>query len=158
MQTITPCLWFDNQAEEAANLYISVFENARVVDATRYGEGAPVPAGTVLIMTIELDGLQIQLLNGGPGHEFTEATSLSVSVQSQEELDRLWDALTSDGGEEGRCGWLKDRFGFSWQIVPEVMARLISDPDPAKSGRTLEAMMGMKKLSIPDLEAAYNGV
>jgi predicted 3-demethylubiquinone-9 3-methyltransferase (glyoxalase superfamily) len=158
MQKITPCLWFENQAEEAANFYMSVFENARVVHATRYGEGAPVPAGTVLIMTIELDGLQIQLLNGGPGSAFSEATSLSVSVQSQEELDRFWDALTSDGGQEGQCGWLKDRFGFSWQIVPGVLATYISDPDTEKAGRAQAAMMGMKKLSIPDLEAAYNGV
>jgi predicted 3-demethylubiquinone-9 3-methyltransferase (glyoxalase superfamily) len=156
MQKITPCLWFDNQAEEAANYYVSVFKNSRILDVSRYGEGGQMPAGTVLVVNFELDGVQMQALNGGPAFDFNEAISLSVDTPTQEEVDYLWDTLTADGGQEGQCGWLKDKYGVSWQIVPTVMAELLSDPDPVKAANTMQAMLTMRKLDIAALQAAHD--
>ncbi|MGO4690671.1 VOC family protein [Glaciibacter sp. 2TAF33] len=156
MQKITPCLWFDSQAEEAAKFYVSVFKNSKILDVSRYGEGGPMPAGTVLVVNFELDGVRMQALNGGPAFNFTEAISLSVDTPTQEEVDRLWETLTADGGEEGQCGWLKDKYGLSWQIVPSVMAELLADPDPVKAANTMQAMMPMRKLDIAALQAAHD--
>lgn len=154
MQKITPNLWFDDQAEEAVAFYVSLFENSKIVDVARYGEAGPGPAGSVMTVTFQLDGTEYTALNGGPHFRFTEAISLLVNCESQEEVDELWKAL-SDGGEIQQCGWLKDRYGLSWQIVPTVLGELLSDPDPAKSQRVMEAMLQMKKLEIAGLEEAY---
>jgi predicted 3-demethylubiquinone-9 3-methyltransferase (glyoxalase superfamily) len=156
MQKISPFLWFDHQAEEAANFYVSVFENSRVVNVSRYGEGAPAPAGSAMSVSFVLEGLEFQALNAGPQYTFTEAISFLVDVGTQDEIDRLWDALTSDGGEPGQCGWLKDRFGLSWQIVPPILGQLLADPDPAKAGRVMQAMLSMNKLDIAGLQAAHD--
>jgi predicted 3-demethylubiquinone-9 3-methyltransferase (glyoxalase superfamily) len=151
MQKITPFLWFDTQAEEAARLYVSIFRNSTIGQIAR-GEG-----GKVMVVGFELDGLKFTALNGGPLYKFTEAISLQVDCTDQAEIDDLWDKLTADGGEPGRCGWLKDRFGLSWQIVPANMGQLIGGDDPAKAGRAMQAMMGMNKLDIAALEAAREG-
>jgi predicted 3-demethylubiquinone-9 3-methyltransferase (glyoxalase superfamily) len=156
MQKITPYLWFDGQAEEAAAHYTSIFKNSRVVDVHRIGEGGPLPAGTAVTVTFELDGQQFVALNGGPQFAFTEAISLYVSCRDQDEVDELWDRL-SDGGEPGRCGWLKDRYGVSWQIIPTALGELMSDPDPAKAGRVMQAMFGMTKIDVQGLRDAYDG-
>jgi predicted 3-demethylubiquinone-9 3-methyltransferase (glyoxalase superfamily) len=156
MQKISPFLWFDNQAEEAANFYVSVFENSEIRSVSRYGENAPVPAGTVMSVSFILDGLQVQALNGGPQFSFTEAISLFVTAETQEEIDRLWFALTADGGEPGPCGWLKDKYGLSWQIVPPILDTLLADPDPARASRVMQAMLGMGKIDINGLRAAHD--
>jgi len=156
MQTISPFLWFDDQAEEAAEFYVSVFPNSRILGVSRYGEGAPRPAGTAMSVTFVLDGLELQALNGGPEFHFTEAISFFVKAETQDEIDRLWARLT-EGGEPGRCGWLKDRYGLSWQIVPPVLFELLGDPDPAASSRAMQAMLGMSKLDIAALRAARDG-
>jgi predicted 3-demethylubiquinone-9 3-methyltransferase (glyoxalase superfamily) len=153
MQKISPFLWFDDQAEEAANYYVSIFKNSAIREVSRYGEGAPRPAGSAMSVSFVLDGLEMQALNGGPQFPFTEAISLYVSAETQDEIDDLWDKLTS-GGEPGQCGWLKDRFGLSWQIVPPALGELLGDPDPDKAGRVMQAMLGMSKLDIADLRAA----
>jgi len=157
MSKITPFLWFDNQAEEAMNFYVSLFNNSKIVHVSRYGEGAPVPAGTVMSATFELDGQTIMALNGGPQFRFNEAISFFVDCQDQAEVDKFWNALTADGGEEGPCGWLKDKFGLSWQIVPKALGEMLGDPDPAKSQRAMQAMLQMKKIDVPTLQKAYNG-
>jgi predicted 3-demethylubiquinone-9 3-methyltransferase (glyoxalase superfamily) len=154
MQKISPFLWFDDQAEEAAGFYVSIFENSRIVNVSRYAEGAPYPAGTVMGVSFVLDGVEFQALNGGPAYKFTEAVSMFVRAETQEEIDDLWDKLTSDGGEPGQCGWLKDRYGLSWQIVPPVLDQLLRDPDAAKAGRVMQAMLQMGKLEIAELQAA----
>jgi predicted 3-demethylubiquinone-9 3-methyltransferase (glyoxalase superfamily) len=154
MQKISPFLWFDNQAEDAANYYVSIFKDSRIVNVYRYGEGAPAPAGTAMSVTFELDGLEFQALNAGPVFTFTEAISFFVNADSQEEIDDLWEKLTSGGGEPGQCGWLKDKYGLSWQIVPPVLGDLLSDKDPARAGRAMQAMLGMTKLDIAALKAA----
>jgi predicted 3-demethylubiquinone-9 3-methyltransferase (glyoxalase superfamily) len=154
MHKITPFLWFDNQAEEAANFYVSVFKNSRVVSVSRYEEGGPMPRGTVMTATFELDGQPIMALNGGPEFKFTEAFSFYVNCETQAEVDALWEKL-SEGGEKGPCGWLKDKFGLSWQIVPTALGRLLGDPDPEKSKRVMEAMLKMSKIDIATLEQAY---
>jgi len=156
MQAISPFLWFDDQAEQAAEFYVSVFPNSRILGVSRYGEGAPQPAGTAMSVSFVLDGLEVQALNGGPEFYFTEAISLFVKAETQEEIDRLWDRLT-EGGEPSRCGWLKDRYGLSWQIVPPVLFELLGDPDPARAGRVMQAMLGMGKLDIAALRAAADG-
>jgi predicted 3-demethylubiquinone-9 3-methyltransferase (glyoxalase superfamily) len=156
MQRISPFLWFDTQAEEAAEHYVSIFKNSAILGVSRYGEGAPFPAGSVMGVSFVLDGVEFQALNGGPQFPFTEAISLFVSAETQPEIDALWAALT-DGGEPGRCGWLKDRFGLSWQIVPPVLFELLSDPDPARSGRVMQAMLAMGKLDIAALRSAGQG-
>ena len=157
MQKISPFLWFDNQAEEAANYYVSIFKNSKILDVSRYGEGAPLPAGTVMGVTFVLDGAEFQALNGGPQYSFTEAISLFVRAETQDEIDDLWDKLTADG-EPGPCGWLKDKYGLSWQIVPPILGELLADPDPDKAAAVMRAMMEMGKLDIDGLRGAYNAV
>jgi predicted 3-demethylubiquinone-9 3-methyltransferase (glyoxalase superfamily) len=154
MHKITPFLWFDTEAEEAAEFYVSLFPNSRITGKTHYGEGAPGPKGQVMTVSFELDGLPVTALNGGPIYKFTEAVSFSVSCEDQAEVDRFWNALTADGGQEGPCAWLKDKYGFSWQIVPKALMRLLGDPDPKKSQAAMQAMLKMKKIIIADLEAA----
>ncbi|MGY0064598.1 VOC family protein [Streptomyces sp. LZ34] len=154
MQKITTFLWFDHQAEEAAHHYTSIFDDSRVVDIQRYGEAGPGEAGTVMTVTFELAGQRFIALNGGPHFTFTEAISLSVDCATQEEVDELW-ARLGDGGEEGPCGWLKDKYGLSWQIVPGKLMELLRDPDPVKSARVTKAMLGMKKIDIQGLVDAY---
>ena len=156
MQRITPFLWFDTQAEEAANFYVSIFDFSRIVKVTRYGDAGPGPKDSVMTVEFELDGQSFIALNGGPQFQFTEAISLSINCKSQEEVDRYW-ARLSQGGAEGPCGWLKDRYGLSWQVNPTVLGEMLGDPDPAKSGRVMQAMLGMKKIDIAGLEKAYNG-
>lgn len=155
MQKITTYLWFDNQAEEAARFYTSIFDNSRIVDIQRYGEAGPGPKGDVMIVTFELAGQRFIALNGGPEFTFSEAISLYVDCATQEEVDELWAKLTADGGEEGPCGWLKDKFGLSWQIIPRTLTDLLSDPDPAKADRVMRAMLEMKKIDIQRLVDAY---
>lgn len=155
MQRISPFLWFDYQAEEAANYYVSIFDNSEVRQVSRYGEGAPVPAGTVMTVSFVLDGVEFQALNGGPAFSFTEAISFLVNAETQDKIDELWEKL-GDEGEPGPCGWLKDKFGLSWQIVPPVLAELLSDPDPAAASRVMQAMLAMSKIDIAALHAASN--
>ena len=156
MQKVTPCLWFDDQAEEAANFYVSIFKNAKILKRTYYGEAGPGPKGSVLTVVFELDGQELIALNGGPHLKFTEAISLSVDCKTQDEVDTFWDKLSA-GGQQGQCGWLKDKYGLSWQIVPSVLPEMLGDPDPVKSKRVMEAMLKMKKLDIHVLENAYEG-
>jgi predicted 3-demethylubiquinone-9 3-methyltransferase (glyoxalase superfamily) len=151
---ITPFLWFNNNAEEAVNYYTSIFRNSKILNISRYGEGAPMPAGTVMSATFELEGQQFMALNGGPEYHFTEAVSFYVDCKTQAEVDELWAKLTADGGEEGPCGWLKDKFGLSWQIVPSVLGELLGDPNPAKAQSVMQAMFQMKKLEIAKLQQA----
>jgi predicted 3-demethylubiquinone-9 3-methyltransferase (glyoxalase superfamily) len=139
MQKITPFLWFDNQAEEAAKFYTSVFKNAKLGKVTRYGEAGPGPAGSVLTASFEIEGMEFTALNGGPIYKFTEAVSFVVNCETQEEVDHCWERLTADGGKEVQCGWLKDKFGLSWQIVPAVLPRLLNDPDAAKANRVMQS-------------------
>ncbi|WP_433518961.1 VOC family protein [Nonomuraea sp. CA-143628] len=153
MQKITTFLWFDNQAEEAAAFYTSLFEDSRILEVQRYGDAGPGPAGTAMTVSFELAGQRFVALNGGPQFTFTEAISLYVDCASQEEVDELWAKLT-DGGEESQCGWLKDRWGLSWQIVPKVLPELLSNPDPAKAQQVMKAMLGMRKIDINALEEA----
>jgi predicted 3-demethylubiquinone-9 3-methyltransferase (glyoxalase superfamily) len=153
-QRITTFLWYDTEAEEAAKLYTSIFKNSKIGKITRYGDAGPGPKGSVMTISFELDGLEFTALNGGPQFKFTEAISLVVNCESQQEVDEYWSKLSA-GGEEGPCGWLKDKFGLSWQIVPTVLPEMLSDPDPRKSNRVVEALMQMKKLDIARLEKAY---
>jgi predicted 3-demethylubiquinone-9 3-methyltransferase (glyoxalase superfamily) len=153
MSTITPFLWFDNEAEEAATFWTSLFPNSRIGEITRYGAAGPREEGSVMTVSFELDGRTYVGLNGGPQYQFSEATSLQVLCADQAEVDRYWDALT-DGGEEGPCGWCKDRFGFSWQVVPSVLPELLGDPDRERAQRAMQAMLGMKKLDIAALCSA----
>jgi predicted 3-demethylubiquinone-9 3-methyltransferase (glyoxalase superfamily) len=155
MQKITPYLWFDNNLEEAINFYTSIFKNSKILSVTRYGEAGPGPEGTAMSATFELEGQQFMALNGGPLYKFTEAISFLVDCKTQEEVDDLWYKL-SEGGEEQPCGWLKDKFGLSWQIIPSVLGELISDPDPVKSQNVVKAMLQMKKIDIAALRAAYD--
>jgi predicted 3-demethylubiquinone-9 3-methyltransferase (glyoxalase superfamily) len=156
MNKITPFLWFDNQAEEAMNFYVSIFKNSKTGTITRYGEGAPVAKGTVMTATFQLDGQDFMALNGGPLFKFTEAISLFVNCETQEEVDELWKKLSA-GGEPGRCGWLKDKYGLSWQIIPRALGELMQDKDPEKSKRVMQAMLQMNKLDITGLKRAYEG-
>ena len=153
MPKITPCLWFDTQAEEAANFYTSIFKNSRILDITRYGEAGPRPAGTVLTVEFELDGQRITGLNGGPEFTFDEAVSFQIDCADQAEVDYFWERLT-DGGEESMCGWLKDRFGLSWQVVPRRLTELLEDPDTARAQRAMSAMLQMRKIDVSELERA----
>jgi predicted 3-demethylubiquinone-9 3-methyltransferase (glyoxalase superfamily) len=156
MQKITPCLWFDTEGEEAAQFYTSVFPNSRIVEVTRYGSAGPRDEGTVMTVSFELDGQGFVALNGGPDFTFNEAISLQVDCDSQDEVDSYWNAL-SEGGEEGPCGWLKDKYGVSWQIVPRVLTELISDSDQEKAQRVMAAMLKMRKIEIGELEKAAAG-
>ena len=153
MQKITPFLWFDGKAEEAMKFYVSIFKNSKVGSVTRYGEAGPGPEGTVMSATFQLDGQDFFALNGGPQFKFTPAISLFVNCETQQEVDELWEKL-SEGGEKQRCGWLKDRFGLSWQIVPSVLGKLLRDKDPEKSNRVMKAMMQMDKIDISGLQKA----
>jgi predicted 3-demethylubiquinone-9 3-methyltransferase (glyoxalase superfamily) len=157
IQKITPCLWFEGNAEEAATFYVSVFANARIVDIVRYGDGAPLPRGTPLVITIELEGQRFMALNAGPHDKFNDAISLHVLCDGQDEIDHLWERLTSGGGRPVQCGWLKDRYGVSWQIVPAVLPELIKAHDAQKSNRVMQALLKMVKLDIKQLQAAYDG-
>jgi predicted 3-demethylubiquinone-9 3-methyltransferase (glyoxalase superfamily) len=153
MPKITPCLWFDTRGEEAATFYTSVFPNSRILDVTRYGSAGPRAEGTVMTVAFELDGQEFIALNGGPDFTFSEAISFEVECDSQEEVDTYWSKL-SEGGEQGPCGWLKDKFGLSWQIVPRRLNELIADPDREKSQRVMAAMLLMQKIEIDELERA----
>ncbi len=153
MKQITPCLWFDTEAEDAARFYTSVFPNSRIVDIAHYGSAGPRREGMVMTATFELDGQRFVALNGGPDFTFNEAISFQVSCENQDEVDRYWETL-SDGGEQGPCGWLKDRFGVSWQIIPARLPELLGDPDREKSQRVMQAMLSMKKIEIDALERA----
>jgi predicted 3-demethylubiquinone-9 3-methyltransferase (glyoxalase superfamily) len=155
MPNITPCLWFDSEAEQAAEFYVSVFPNAKIIAVSRFGEGVPgVPAGRVVSVVFELDGHRFTALNGGPKFTFTEAVSFQVDCKDQPEVDHYWDRLC-EGGEPSMCGWLKDRFGLSWQIIPSELASLIGGPDPARAQKAVQAMLQMRKLDIAKLRAAY---
>ncbi len=156
MQKITPFLWFDNQAEEAMHHYVSIFKNSKAKGVTRYGDAGPGPKGSVMTASFELEGQEFTALNGGPQFKFNEAISFVVSCRTQEEVEELWERL-SEGGKTQQCGWLKDKFGLSWQIVPVVLIELLSDPDPDKSRRVMEAMMQMTKIDIAKLRQAYEG-
>lgn len=154
-QKITPFLWFDQNAEEAANFYTSIFKNSKILGVTRYGDAGPGPKGSVMTVAFELEGQQFTALNGGPHFKFTEAISLVVHCETQKEVDEYWNKLTVGGGQESQCGWLKDKYGLSWQIVPDALMRLLQDSDPEKSKRVMEAMLQMKKIDIAGLESAY---
>jgi predicted 3-demethylubiquinone-9 3-methyltransferase (glyoxalase superfamily) len=156
-QRITPNLWFDKEAEEAAGFYVSVFENSRVVGVAHYPENSPGEAGTVMTVDFELDGQRFVGINGGPQFQFSEAVSFAIECETQDEIDHYWDRL-SDGGEEGPCGWLKDRYGLSWQVVPAGMEELFSDPDKTRAERAMQAMLQMRKLDIAALRRAADGV
>ena len=155
MQKITPFLWFDHQAEEAMNFYASIFKNSKIGNVTRYGEAGPGPEGSVMTATFELEGQEFMVLNGGPQYKFTEAVSFFVNCNSQEEVNTLWEKL-SEGGEEGPCGWLKDKFGLSWQIIPTALGQMLNDPEPEKAQRVMQAMLKMKKIEIQTLKQAYD--
>ena len=150
MQTTTPCLWFDTQGEEAANFYTTVFKNSRILDVTRYGAAGPGPEGAVMTVTFELDGQKFVALNGGPQFTFNEAISFQVNCETQDEVDYFWSKL-SEGGEEGPCGWLKDKYGLSWQVIPTALTELVSGPDTEKSQAAMKAMLGMDKIDIEAL-------
>ena len=152
-QKITPFLWFNGDAEEAMNFYVSVFRNSKIVSMSRYGEAGPGPKGTVMSGTFQLAGQQFHALNGGPQYKFTEAISLFVNCESQEEVDELWEKL-SKGGEKSRCGWLKDKFGLSWQVIPSILGKLLRDKNPEKSKRVMQAMLQMDKIDIKKLKQA----
>ncbi|HEX2928230.1 MAG TPA: VOC family protein [Candidatus Binatia bacterium] len=154
MQKITPFLWFDGKAEEAAHFYTSIFKNSKIVDLMRYGEAGPAPKGTVMSATFELDGQKFIALNGGPMFTFSPAISFFVNCETQDEVDSLWEKL-SEGGEKQRCGWLKDKYGISWQIIPTVLGQLLQDKDPEKSKQVMNAMLKMDKLDIAGLRQAY---
>jgi predicted 3-demethylubiquinone-9 3-methyltransferase (glyoxalase superfamily) len=157
MPKITPWLWFDTEGEEAASFYVSIFPNSRITDISRYGSAGPRPEGTVMTVSFELDGLRFVALNGGPEFTFNEAISFQVDCKDQDDVDLYWSKL-AEGGEEGPCGWLKDKFGVSWQIVPAALPRLLGDPDPARAQRAMKAMLGMKKIEIEELERAAAAV
>jgi predicted 3-demethylubiquinone-9 3-methyltransferase (glyoxalase superfamily) len=155
MQKITPFLWFDGKAEEAANFYASIFKNSKILSVTRHGEAGPGPKGTVIVVAFQLDGQEFLALNGGPQFTFTEAISFVVNCETQAEIDEKWEKL-SEGGKRDRCGWLKDKFGVSWQIVPTVLGKLLQDKDAGKSQRVMKAMLQMDKLDIKRLRDAYD--
>jgi predicted 3-demethylubiquinone-9 3-methyltransferase (glyoxalase superfamily) len=155
MQKITPFLWFDDQAEEAMDFYTSIFEDSKVIGVSRYGEAGPGEPGTVMIATFELEGQRFTALNGGPRFKFTEAISFEVDCETQDEVDYLWESLTAGAGEESMCGWLRDKYGLSWQIVPRVLGELMGDEDREKVKRVTEAMLSMRKIEIAELQRAY---
>lgn len=154
MQKIIPFLWFDGKAEEAMNFYLSIFKNSKIVSVSRYGKGGPGPEGTVIVATFEIEGQQFSALNGGPQFTFSEAISFLINCETQQEVDDLWEKL-SEGGAKSRCGWLKDKYGLSWQVVPSILGELMRDEDPEKSKRVMQAMLQMDKLDIEGLKRAY---
>jgi predicted 3-demethylubiquinone-9 3-methyltransferase (glyoxalase superfamily) len=153
MQKITPFLWFDDNAEQAAQFYTSVFKNSKILEVSRYGDAGPGAKGSVMVVRFQIAGMEVTALNGGPQFTFSEAFSLMVSCDTQKEIDEYWSKLTADGGKEGACGWLKDKFGFSWQIVPAQLGKLMAQKDPQKASRVMQALLKMKKLDIAALEA-----
>jgi len=155
MQKITPFLWFDGKAEEAIKLYTSLFKNSKIINIAYWPEGSPFPKGQVMNGVFDLDGQRFYAFDAGPQFKFTEAISFFVGCETQEEINHFWNNLTKDGGQESMCGWLKDKFGLSWQIVPPILGEMLSDKDRAKAGRVMQAMMGMKKIIIGDLKKAY---
>lgn len=155
-QGITPFLWFDGRAEEAMNLYTGIFPNSQIKALKRWGEGSHLPAEQVMMGTIEINGLTMTMFDAGPMFKFTEAVSFFVSCKNQEEIDYYWNSLTADGGEESQCGWLKDKFGLSWQIVPAMLIERFASGDPKRTGQMFQAVMGMRKLDIAEMERAYN--
>ena len=155
MQKITPFLWFDGKAEEAANFYVSIFKNSKMGKVVRYGEGAPAPKGTVMTVTFTLDGQEFYALNGGPHYKFSPATSFFVNCETQQEVDELWEKLSA-GGKKQNCGWLTDKYGLSWQVVPTVLGELMQDKDAEKTKRVMQAVMQMNKLEIAGLKRAYD--
>ena len=159
MSKVSPFLWFDSQAEEAANLYVSIFPNSRITNVARYGggEGSPGPGGSVMTVSFELDGVPVTALNGGPHFKLNEAFSMFVNCADQAEVDYYWDTLTADGGEEGQCGWLKDKYGLSWQVVPVGWEEILSDPASERCRRATQALYGMKKIDLAALYAAADG-
>ena len=157
MQKISAFLWFDSQAEEAAKFYVGIFKNSKIGRITHYGDAGPRPKGTVMTVEFQLEGVEFVALNGGPQFKFTEAISFNVNCETQEEIDYFWEKLSADGGSTGPCGWLKDKFGLSWQVSPIVLAEMLSDKDPAVAGRVMEAMLQMTKFDIAALERAYKG-
>jgi predicted 3-demethylubiquinone-9 3-methyltransferase (glyoxalase superfamily) len=157
MQKISPFLWFDTQAEEAVNFYTTVFKDSKILNTARYGEGMPLKAGTVMTVSFELQGQQFTALNGGPGYNFNQAISFVVNCESQEEIDEYWKKLTENGGKEVQCGWLTDKYGLSWQIVPTVLGEMATDPNPQKVERLMKAMMKMIKIDIAGLKEAFEG-
>ena len=154
MQKITTFLWFDNQAEEAAKFYCSIFKNAKITRTSHYGEGAPRPKGSVMVVAFQIEGQDFLALNGGPGHPFTDAISLMVNCESQAEVDAYYDGLVSNGGKEIMCGWLADKYGLCWQITPVALMKLMSDPNPKRAQAAMQAMMKMKKIDIAELQRA----
>ena len=157
MQKITTFLWFNGNAEEAANVYTSIFKNSKILDVGRYGDAGPGPKGSVMIVKFQLAGQEFIALNGGPEFKFTEAISLMVNCENQQEIDELWRKLTAGGGSESQCGWLKDKFGLSWQVVPAEIGQLLSAKDPARSNRVMQAVLSMKKIDIATLKRAAEG-
>ena len=157
MQKIVPNLWFDTEGEEAAKFYTSIFKNSKITNVSYYGDAGPRPAETVLTVDFELDGQQFTAINGGPDFKFTEAISLLVNCESQEEVDELWEKLLQDGGSEQQCGWLKDKYGLSWQIIPTALGELMGDKDPERANRVMAAMLQMVKIDIEGLRRAYEG-
>ena len=155
--TLTPCLWFDTQAEEAASFYVSVFKNSRIKDVSRYGEAGPRDADMVMAVEFELDGQPFVGLNGGPEFAFSEAVSFQIPCDDQAEVDHYWERLLEDGGQESQCGWLKDRYGLSWQVFPKRLPELLGDPDPGRRERAMKAMLTMAKIDLAALEAAADG-
>lgn len=158
MSKIAPFLWFENQAEEATNFYVSIFKNSKVTNVSRYGEGSPGQAETVMSTNFELDGQEFIALNGGPLFSFSSAISFFVKCETQEEVDHYWESLSADGGEKQRCAWLKDKYGITWQIVPNILGELLGDEDPEKSKRVLDAMLQMDKIEIAKLKQAYDAI
>jgi len=156
MQKITPFLWFDNNAEEAANFYVSIFKNSKVLSVSRYGDAGPGPKGTVMVAEFQIDGQEFVALNGGPRFKFTEAISFVINCETQQEVEYFWERL-SDGGEKSRCGWVKDKFGLWWQVVPTVLGKLMSDSDPEKVKRVTEVMLQMERIDIEPLQRAFEG-
>lgn len=155
-QNIVPFLWYDNKAAEAMNLYTSLFPNSKIISAKKWGPGSPFGADNIMMGVIEIDGLRVSMFDAGPQFKFTEAFSFFVTCKDQQEVDKYWNKLTSDGGEESMCGWLKDKFGLSWQIVPKFLSEKLTNGDPKRTGQMMQAMMKMKKLVVAELEAAYN--
>src|SRR5437667_12443110 len=156
-QKISPCPWSDTQAEQAAQFYVSIFQNSKILQVSRYGDAGPGPKGSVMVVNFQLAGQEFTALNGGPLFKFSEAFSFVVNCENQQEIDHYWNKLTSGGGQESQCGWLKDKFGFSWQIVPAVLGKLMSDKDPKKANRVMQALLQMKKLDIAALDQAAEG-
>jgi predicted 3-demethylubiquinone-9 3-methyltransferase (glyoxalase superfamily) len=154
MQKISPFLWFDSNAEEAANFYVSIFKDSKILKIARYGEAGPGPAGSVMVVNFQIEGQDFTALNGGPVFKFTEAISFVISCQTQEEVDHYWNKLTADGGQESQCGWLKDKYGLSWQVTPTILGELLADKDQKKAQRVMQAMLQMKKIDIAALKRA----